>query len=120
MKKHEKIKFIYPAFPRYFKNFEDICEAAKLLEKAHIYANVVSMPSMFLFDQQDEEYKESVLPKNLRTVAVEMGASMPWFKYASFVKGIDTFGASMPINDIYEEFGFRTEDLVEYFKTVLK
>ena len=95
-------------------------EAAKLLEKAHIYANVVSMPSMFLFDQQDEEYKESVLPKALRTVAVEMGASMPWFKYASIVKGIDTFGASMPINDIYEEFGFRTEDLVEYFKTVLK
>ena len=95
-------------------------EAAKLLEKAHIYANVVSMPSMFLFEQQDEEYKESVLPKNLRTVAVEMGASMPWFKYASIVKGIDTFGASMPINDIYEEFGFRTEDLVEYFKTVLK
>ncbi|MCR5231707.1 MAG: transketolase [Acholeplasmatales bacterium] len=95
-------------------------EAAKELEKQKIYANVVSMPSMFLFDQQDEEYKESVLPKNLRTVAVEMGASMPWYKYASYVKGIDTFGASMPINDIYEAFGFRVEDLVEYFKTVLK
>lgn len=95
-------------------------EAAKELEKQKIYANVVSMPSMFLFDQQDEEYKESVLPKNLRTVAVEMGASMPWYKYASYVKGIDTFGASMPINDIYETFGFRVEDLVEYFKTVLK
>ena len=78
------------------------------------------MPSMFLFDQQDEEYKESVLPKNLRTVAVEMGATMCWYKYASIVKGIDTFGASMPINDIYEEFGFRVEDLVEYFKGVLK
>ena len=95
-------------------------EAAKALDAKKIYANVVSMPSMFLFDQQTEEYKESVLPKALRTVAVEMGATMPWYKYASIVKGIDTFGASMPINDIYEEYGFRTEDLVEYFKTVLK
>ncbi len=94
--------------------------AAKELEKHKIYANVVSMPSMFLFEQQDEEYKESVLPKNLRTVAVEMGATMPWYKYAQVVKGIDTFGASMPINDIYETYGFRVEDLVEYFKGVLK
>ena len=95
-------------------------QAAKELEKQKIYANVVSMPSMFLFDQQDEEYKESILPKNLRTVAVEMGATLCWYKYASIVKGIDTFGASMPINDIYEEYGFRVEDLVEYFKGVLK
>ena len=94
--------------------------AAKELEAKKVYATVVSMPSQFLFDQQSEEYKESVLPKNLRKVAVEMGASLSWYKYADYVKGIDTFGASMPIDDIYEQFGFRVEDIVAYLKGVLK
>ena len=78
------------------------------------------MPSQFLFDQQSEEYKETILPKNLRKVAVEMGATMSWYKYADIVKGIDTFGASMPIDEIYATYGFRVEDLVDYFKSVLK
>ena len=95
-------------------------DAAKALEEKKIYATVVSMPSQFLFDQQSEEYKETILPKNLRKVAVEMGATMSWYKYADIVKGIDTFGASMPIDEIYATYGFRVEDLVEYFKGVLK
>ena len=95
-------------------------EAAKILETKKVYATVVSMPSQFLFDQQSEEYKEAILPKNLRKVAVEMGATMSWYKYADIVKGIDTFGASMPIDDIYETYGFRLDDLVTYLKGVLK
>ena len=95
-------------------------QAAKELEAKKVYATVVSMPSQFLFDQQSEEYKESILPKNLRKVAVEMGATMSWYKYADIVKGIDTFGASMPIDEIYGEYGFRVEDLVTYLKGVLK
>lgn len=95
-------------------------DAAKALEEKKVYATVVSMPSQFLFDQQSEEYKETILPKNLRKVAVEMGATMSWYKYADIVKGIDTFGASMPIDEIYATYGFRVEDLVDYFKNVLK
>lgn len=95
-------------------------DAAKALEAKKVYATVVSMPSQFLFDQQSEEYKETILPKNLRKVAVEMGATMSWYKYADIVKGIDTFGASMPIDEIYATYGFRVEDLVDYFKSVLK
>jgi transketolase len=95
-------------------------DAAKALDEKKIYATVVSMPSQFLFDQQSEEYKETILPKNLRKVAVEMGATMSWYKYADIVKGIDTFGASMPIDEIYATYGFRVEDLVDYFKGVLK
>ena len=95
-------------------------DAAKALETKKVYATVVSMPSQFLFDQQSEEYKETILPKNLRKVAVEMGATISWYKYADIVKGIDTFGASMPIDDIYATYGFRVEDLVDYFKSVLK
>ena len=95
-------------------------DAAKALETKKVYATVVSMPSQFLFNQQSEEYKETILPKNLRKVAVEMGATMSWYKYADIVKGIDTFGASMPIDEIYATYGFRVEDLVDYFKSVLK
>lgn len=95
-------------------------DAAKALDEKKVYATVVSMPSQFLFDQQSEEYKETILPKNLRKVAVEMGATMSWYKYADIVKGIDTFGASMPIDEIYATYGFRVEDLVDYFKSVLK
>lgn len=95
-------------------------DAAKALEEKKVYATVVSMPSQFLFDQQSEEYKETILPKNLRKVAVEMGATMSWYKYADIVKGIDTFGSSMPIDEIYATYGFRVEDLVDYFKSVLK
>ena len=91
-------------------------EAAKKLESEGISVNVVSMPSMFLYDQQSKDYKETVLPKNSKVMAVEMGASMPWYKYASYVKGIDTYGASMPIKYIFDYYGFTVDKIVEEFK----
>ncbi|MCR5350344.1 MAG: transketolase [Acholeplasmatales bacterium] len=91
-------------------------EAAKKLEAEGISVNVVSMPSMFLFDQQSDEYKNKVLPKNSKVMAVEMGATMPWFKYADYVKGIDTYGASMPIKYIFDYYGFTVDHIVEEFK----
>ena len=91
-------------------------EAAKTLESEGISVNVVSMPSMFLYDQQSKDYKETVLPKNSKVMAVEMGASMPWYKYASYVKGIDTYGASMPIKYIFDYYGFTVDKIVEEFK----
>ncbi len=90
-------------------------EVAKMLNSNGIYANVVSMPSMFLFDKQSQEYKDSILPKNHKIMAVEMGATMPWFKYADYVKGIDTFGKSMPINYIFDEYGFTVDQVYEEF-----
>ncbi|MDE6583768.1 MAG: transketolase [Anaeroplasmataceae bacterium] len=85
---------------------------AKRLEKEDIFVRVVSMPSMDLFDRQSEEYKNSILPKRItKRMAVEMGASMPWYKYASKVHGIDEFGKSMPLKYIAEAYGF-TEDVI--------
>ena len=84
-------------------------ETAKKLEAEGIYANVVSMPSMFLFDAQSKEYKEEILPKNHVKMAVELGASMPWYKYADVVYGLDDFGASMPIKYIHETYGFTSD-----------
>lgn len=95
-------------------------EVAKRLEQERIYTRVVSMPSMFLFEKQSKEYRESVLPKRMKkTMAVEMGSSMSWYKYASKVHGIDTFGASMPLKYIFEEYGFTPDNIYKEFKEML-
>ena len=91
-------------------------EVAKKLEKEQIFARVVSMPSMFLFDKQDAEYKNTILPKRMKKImAVEMGSSMCWYKYATHVHGIDTFGASMPISEIYDAYGFNVDTIYNEF-----
>lgn len=94
-------------------------DTAAELQKYNINVRVVSMPSMFLFDKQTAEYKESVLPSNVKKrLAIEMGASMPWYKYASNVFGIDRFGVSAPIKHIHEYFGFTPENLAKVFKDI--
>lgn len=94
-------------------------QAAKELEKEGEFVRVVSMPSMFIFEKQNKEYKESILPRNLvRRLAVEMGASMPWYKYAANVLAIDTFGKSMPISKIFEEYGFTVSNIKKLVKEI--
>lgn len=93
---------------------------AKRLEKEDIFVRVVSMPSMDIFETQSEEYKNKVLPKRItKRMAVEMGSSMCWYKYASKVHGIDEFGKSMPLKYIADAYGF-TEDVIynEFLDTV--
>lgn len=92
-------------------------DVAKKLEEENIFVRVVSMPSMFLFEKQTAEYKESVLPKKItKRMAVEMGSTMPWYKYASVVYGIDTFGASMPLKHIHDTYGFTVDNIYNEFK----
>ena len=94
-------------------------ETAKLLEKDGLSIRVVSMPSPFLFDRQPEEYKERILPSNCqKRLAIEMGATMPWYKYSRNVKGIDTFGISAPISYMHKHFGFTPEDLAKDFLNI--
>ena len=83
-----------------------------------INVKVVSMPSMFLFDKQNNNYKEEVLPSNMKnkTMAIEMGSTMPWYKYANYVYGIDEFGKSMPISEIFNYYGFTVDNLKNVFK----
>ena len=92
-------------------------DVAKKLEEENIFVRVVSMVSMDLFDSQTNEYKETILPKTItKRMAVEMGSSMPWFKYASYVRGIDRFGSSMPIKHIHEHYGFTVDAIYSEFK----
>ena len=91
----------------------DLCikVAKKMEESGKKNIRVVSMPSMFIYEQQLDEYKEMVLPKDANVVAVEMASTMSWYKYARTVIGVDTFGASMPAKEIVKSFGFTVEEL---------
>jgi transketolase len=84
---------------------------------------LVSMPSTNTFDAQDSVYKESVLPAALtRRVAVEAGARDGWWKYVGLngeVVGIDHFGASAPAKELFQQFGFTPDKVVEALGKVL-
>lgn len=92
-------------------------ESAEELNKKGHGIRVVSMPSMDLFEEQSEEYKNSVLPKNIRKrISIEAAATDEWYKYIGLdgvAIGIDTFGTSAPGNLLFEEYGFTVENIVE-------
>jgi transketolase len=88
--------------------------AQKLLAARKIGVRVVSMPSTNVFDRQDSEYKQSVLPKGLPRVAVEMGSTDGWWKYGcAAVVGIDTYGESAPAPVLFKHFGFTAENVAD-------
>jgi transketolase len=97
-------------------------QTAKQLSAEGIKARVVSMPSTNTFDKQDSEYRESVLPSSCRTrVAIEAGVTDFWRKYVGLdgaVIGIDTFGASAPIDALYKHFGITVDAAVAAAKAL--
>ncbi|MGV3075094.1 transketolase [Clostridium baratii] len=93
-------------------------EAQKSLASEGIDVDVVSMPSVELFEKQSNEYKAAILPKSVKRLAIEMGSTFGWYKYADDVIGIDTFGASAPAEKVIEEYGFTVENVVERFKRI--
>ncbi len=93
-------------------------KAQKELANEGINVNVVSMPSVELFERQSKEYKESILPKSIKVLAIEMASTALWYKYADEVIGIDTFGASAPAETVIREYGFTVENVVDRFKKI--
>ncbi len=95
-----------------------LCLAAQeLLESQNVATRVVSMPSMELFDEQPQTYRDSVLPPTVAArVGVEAASSFGWAKYlglnGTFV-GIDTFGASAPAGTLMKHFGLTAEHVAE-------
>ncbi|MCX6464739.1 MAG: transketolase [Pseudonocardiales bacterium] len=92
-------------------------EARKTLEADGVATRVVSMPCVEWFDEQDEAYRESVLPKGVRArVAVEAGIAMPWYRFtgdAGEIVSIEHFGASAEADVLFREFGFTPEAVVD-------
>ena len=94
---------------------------AKLAEEG-ICVSVVSMPSWDVFEQQSEEYKQSVLPAGLPKVAVEAGVTLGWSRYTGSednVIGINKFGASAPGGTVLKEYGFTAENVANKVKSLL-
>jgi transketolase len=91
-------------------------EAYEKLAQDGVAARVVSMPSWELFEQQDQAYRDGVLPPGVTArVSVEAASVMGWDRYvgASGAKiGMHGFGASAPIKDLMVKFGFTTEKVV--------
>jgi transketolase len=100
-----------------------VLEAQELLSKEGVKARVVSMPSWDLFDYQDQEYRDSILPPHIRKrLAVEAGVTFGWYKYVGLdgeVIGIDTFGDSGEGTAVLKHFGFTTENVYQRAKAIL-
>jgi transketolase len=94
-------------------------QAREVLEGEGIATRVVSMPCTDIFDEQTVEYRQSVLPNSVKTLAIEAGISFGWHKYADDVLGVDKFGASAPAEVVFKEYGFTVENVVEKAKNLL-
>jgi len=99
-------------------------ETGRMLKIKGIDARVVSLPSWELFDAQTEEYRNSVLPDNIKArVSIEAAATMGWRKYVGdkgVTIGIDRFGASAPYKEIYENLGLTVQRMINEAEKLLK
>lgn len=99
-------------------------KAKKVLLEKGIDVRVVSMPCQEFFDQQDEQYKEAVLPNAMRKrLSVEMASSFGWHKYVGLdgiTMSIDEFGKSAPAQDVIQSYGFTVDGVVENIEKLLK
>lgn len=98
-------------------------DAAEALAAEGKQVRVVSMPETSLFDKQDADYREAVLPAAVTArVAVEALQADFWYKYVGLngkIVGMTTFGESAPAGDLFKHFGFTTENVVETVKSLL-
>ena len=103
---------------------ELIVKAYDVLQQKGIKARVISMPSWELFAEQSAEYKESVLPKNVRArLAVEAAADFGWHQFVGLDGDVITmqgFGASAPAKELFKDFGFTVEHVVEKAMDLVK
>jgi transketolase len=98
-------------------------KAAEVLKAEGINAQVVSMPSTKIFDEQSAAYKATILPDGVPALAVEAGVTLGWWKYVGKngdVLGLDRFGASAPGPTVLEKFGFTPENIASRAKALVK
>jgi transketolase len=99
-----------------------ILEAQKKLEAEGIRTRAVSMPSHELFARQDQAYRDSVLPKGVKRIAIEAAHPMSWYRWVGddgAIIGIERFGASAPAPTIYEHLGITADRVIETAKKLV-
>jgi transketolase len=98
-------------------------EAYEKLTSEGVRARVVSMPSWEVFEQQDQAYRHSVFPPDVRSrVSVEAGSIFGWERYVGLdgaIIGMTTFGASAPAKDLFKKYGFTTDHVIQTAREVL-
>ncbi len=98
-------------------------EAHVKLTADGIRSRVVSMPSWDIFEQQTREYRESVLPPEVKArIAIEQASTFGWERYVGLngqVIGMKTFGASAPLKELQKKFGFQPDRVVAAARTLL-
>ena len=98
-------------------------DAHEALVAQGIRSRVVSMPSWDIFDEQSQDYRDSVLPPAVKArIAVEQGSTLGWERYvgdSGVIIGMKTFGASAPLKELQKKFGFEPERLVTAAKELL-
>jgi transketolase len=102
---------------------ELILEAQQRLESQGIRTRTVSMPSHELFARDSADYRNSVLPKGVKRIAIEAAHPMSWQRWVGddgIIIGIERFGASAPYKEIYEHFGLTVDKLVEAATKLVK
>ncbi len=87
-------------------------DAAKKLDGFGIKTNVVSVPCLDLFNEQDSVYKSKVINANTKVLAVEASSAVEYWRYADDVLCMEGFGASAPAELLFEKFGFTVENIV--------
>jgi transketolase len=101
-------------------------DAYDQLTNEGVMARVVSMPCCSLFQSQDKDYQESVLPRSVKSrIVVEAGSTYGWHGFTGRqddcgIFGLKSFGASAPSGELYKEFGFTTERIVQVANNVIK
>ncbi len=88
-------------------------QAACHLEVLGVKANVVSVPCLDLFNEQDDAYKAAVIDPNTKVLAVEAARATEYYRYADDVLGMETFGASAPAGQLFEKFGFTIQNITK-------
>jgi len=103
---------------------ELICGAQANLKEQGVYARVISVPCMEIFESQCCEYKESIMPKAVRArLAVEAASPFGWHKYTGLdgeVLAVNGFGASAPAGELFKAYGFTVENVIAKVKELLK
>ena len=99
-----------------------ILDAQKKLEAEGIRSRAVSMPSQELFARQDQAYRDSVLPKGVKRIAIEAAHPMSWYRWVGddgIIIGLERFGASAPAPVIYAHLGITSDRVVESAKRLM-
>ena len=101
---------------------EIILKAQDTLAEQGIRARTVSVPSMELFAQQDQAYRDSVLPPGIKRISIEASQPMSWYKWlgeGGVAIGLEHFGASAPYKELYKEFHLTPENVVQTAKSLI-